>query len=706
MKVAVAAMFAMIGTGSILGNATQSRSAISREDTNTDPIDLGEVVVKGYRREMRGDTLCVTPTAAQKRVTQNGFELVRGAMLPGIRVDALNGAVSLADGGGVMMLINGRPVDKQDILALRPKDVARIEYLDFPGADYGFAGINGLINFVTKERTDGYDVGIATSNAATTLNGQNFLFAKYAQGASEFSLAAQADYTSLSKRRIDDHDSYLIGDVWEEVVKKGLDTRLRYTDYNFQLEYTYYRPNKLIFDVTGKCNLYYSPVRGHSQIVSENNGPGVLQSTRPYEKYASPTLSIYYKNFLTSSSALSANVVGVYRNTDYRYAMTQTGAVGNWEDLRSEYAYSTKGKRYTAIAEVKYYNLFRTTIGLAAGVRAQHSYTANSYVGVKDSRDRMHDSDIYAYVAAYGYLLNSKLTYYLGVGSDGRMISQNGQHSSDWIFRPQVNLIYALGRWRIQLTGNFSQQNPDLSQLSTSELQVNRFEVMEGNPLLKNWWKTRGIFRITGNVGPVTVQNTLDYNMAHKPVLPAIYPSSTPGVFVFSYANQKRMAVLKESLYIQGSLFEGLSISFTPFFTSYQSRGDGYSHNLNTVACDLNVDWVKGAWNLGLNWRTREKSLSGENYTTTGAFNNVYLTYSAGAWRFGVIGQHLFCKNGPTIWESTDNHWVEKAQKLVVPAQGNMILLSLTWNLHKGRHREQATIDIENDDTASGIVKY
>ena len=118
---------------SIIGLSAYSRT--NEGDTTQTAKILKEVVVKGERRVMRGDTMVVFPSNNQRKNNFSGFELLRGLRLPGLRVDAINGSVSLNGELKTVIQINGRPVEKQDVMALNPRDIARVEYMQEPSSE-------------------------------------------------------------------------------------------------------------------------------------------------------------------------------------------------------------------------------------------------------------------------------------------------------------------------------------------------------------------------------------------------------------------------------------------------------------------------------------------------------------------------------------------------------------------------------------------
>lgn len=676
---------------------------------NNDTISsyqLDEFIVMATNRIQHGDTLSITPSGNQKKFNVTGFEMLRSMMLPGLRVNTVTGELSLGDGNRAMVLINGRPVDRQDILAIQPKEVARVDYIQNPGPEYGFdQSLGAIINVIMKERKDGYTTTVVTNNAITTANGQNFAFGKYTKSNSEYNLSFNSDYTSLSKRRIDNTNSYFLGEQQYDVIFRGINTHLEYTENTLQAQYNHYLIGKQIFDVTFKGVFYYSPDRGYQQEVLENNNPPYYQLTEPYEKYYSPRLNMYYKRWLTDKSTVTANIVGNYRYTNYRYAITECSD-NNFDTPDYYYEYGTKGNRQSYIGEFKYLNKINPKVNISTGTRFLYSYTINKYYNTTIKTDKQHYTNIYAYVYSYGNL--GKLYYMAGIGLSGIVINQNSGHLNRWTPRPQLQLVYNLQGWKFNLYGTLIQETPSLSEMATAEFRINKFEIKKGNPNLKDWNKYRVAFKINKNFGPVNIQNTLAYICSHNPVMLYVYRQPTLGSyeFVTSYDNQKRMSILTNNLNVECGLSNNFAISLGINFNSYQSKGWSFSKHLNNCELNIAADWFTGNWNAGINWNNSQRSLNGEFISYIGSTNTVYVNYViSNQWRIGLIGQYLFCKNGPVFTESLQSEYLNKEETTIVPAQKNMIMISVAWNFSKGKQRKEVKIDMTNEDTETGIFK-
>lgn len=287
-------------------------------------------------------------------------------------------------------------------------------------------------------------------------------------------------------------------------------------------------------------------------------------------------------------------------------------------------------------------------------------------------------------------------------------MDQNDRHMNKWIFRPELQASYRICGWRFNLRGVILQTSPTLSELVDTEFRINRFEKKMGNPELTDWRKYRTSLKITKTLGPVALQNTLSYTIDHNPVMPFTERVTDNGetLFITSFKNQRRMSVLTDNLTLDMELNDNLSFSAGVNYNSYQARSNYYSHHLDNWQFNLTADWYSGHWNVGINWVSPEKSLFGESYSYTGATNTLYVNYIVGdRWRFGLTGQYLLCKNGPTFKEDLASRYMHKNEITVVPAYANMIIATIAWNFSAGRQRKKAKIDMENTDYESGVFK-
>lgn len=87
------------------------------------------------------------------KASGNGMDLLQQMMLPRVQVDLLNNEIKATGNGVVQVRINGVKVEQDEIKALNPSDIIRIEYHDNPGLRYGNADI--VLDYIVRRPDTG-----------------------------------------------------------------------------------------------------------------------------------------------------------------------------------------------------------------------------------------------------------------------------------------------------------------------------------------------------------------------------------------------------------------------------------------------------------------------------------------------------------------------------------------------------------------------
>ena len=211
--------------------------AVANAQTDTLKIDttynLSGVTVKGMRVINKVDRQVLLPTSKMKKLSSNGYDLLNKMTLNGIITDPAKQEIKSLKGRSVQVRINDVKANQQDITALRPDEVVRVEYIDNPGVRYSDGSLDAVINFVVKRRYTGYVGGLGTMQAFTTgFNNSNAYF-KYNYKKSEFSIYYDFSYRGYDERKADSEDTYFFPD--------GTQRQRQYLGYNTDFMYTIFQ---------------------------------------------------------------------------------------------------------------------------------------------------------------------------------------------------------------------------------------------------------------------------------------------------------------------------------------------------------------------------------------------------------------------------------------------------------------------------------
>lgn len=121
-------------TLSIILSSAFSASAQDVDKT----VTLNEVTVKAAKVVNKPDGMVLYPTEAQKQSSNNGYSILEKLSLANLRIDNINHSITAIDNrGSIQIRINGIVVDKSEMLALDPKNITKIDFINNPGVRYG-----------------------------------------------------------------------------------------------------------------------------------------------------------------------------------------------------------------------------------------------------------------------------------------------------------------------------------------------------------------------------------------------------------------------------------------------------------------------------------------------------------------------------------------------------------------------------------------
>ena len=98
---------------------------------------LNDVTVTANNVIQKADRQIIIPNLLQQKTSSNGLSLLQHLQLSRISVNTLDSKVTTTMGDAVELRINGVKAEIQEVKALLPADVLRIEYHDNPGLRYG-----------------------------------------------------------------------------------------------------------------------------------------------------------------------------------------------------------------------------------------------------------------------------------------------------------------------------------------------------------------------------------------------------------------------------------------------------------------------------------------------------------------------------------------------------------------------------------------
>ena len=175
-----------IALGAISGHAqTEAPDSLSGQE-------LQEIVIEAPKVIRKADMDVYHPSKSAVENSKNGMQLLNNLMIPSLNVSEALGSIQAA-GQSVQIRINGRESTIDQVRALLPETIKRVEWIDNPGLRYG--GANYVLNFIVSNPTVG---GSFQGQARPALNqawGFYMADAKFNVGRSQWEVYASSKLT-------------------------------------------------------------------------------------------------------------------------------------------------------------------------------------------------------------------------------------------------------------------------------------------------------------------------------------------------------------------------------------------------------------------------------------------------------------------------------------------------------------------------------
>lgn len=692
----------------MIGAAANAQTDSIEVDTT---YTLGEVTVNGMRVINKVDRQVLLPTSTMKKHSSNGYDLLSKMTLNGIITDTENQIIKSMKGGSVQVRINDIKANQQDITALRPDEVVRVEYIDNPGVRYSDGSIDAVINFVVKRRYAGYVGGLGTMQAFTTgFNNSNAYF-KYNYKKSEFCIYYNFSYRGYDERKVDSENTYFFPDGTERRRQYlGYNTDFMYTTNTVQLGYNLAEPDKYTLNVSLYYNQNNTPKYGSNQLAKETSMPDLYLYNKKSKKMYTPSLDIYWSMNLPKKQNITANVVGTYIGTDYNYQSSnylfnQSPEQSMQADPVNDYSYSTTGRKYSLISEAIYTKNFEKEV-FSAGGEYTVSHTDNAYKGAVNTDAVLNSNNLYLFAQLQGKL--GVFNYQVGLGANYLAIHQGNIGFNKWTLRPQLSLSTKItDNLFVRYSGRMSQLAPSLSQLTDVRNQSDELNASDGNTGLKPYTGYSNSLTVSWTRPLFNFQLYGSWYYAPDIIMTSYIPElQDDGTYLLISKPENQKSFSRKSLtayFTLHAIRDIFDISFYGDYSNYSSRGLAYSHNYDAWCWGGSANLMLGRWSVAASFYTAPKSYFAESMGKGENQSNLSVSYKYKDLKVGLGVLLLGYPQGYDYVGKTDSKYLQSTSHTYIKDNGNMVYFTLSYNFSHGRKYQMERKKLHNSDNDNGI---
>ena len=666
-------------------------------------VALGDIYIESSSVELEGITVTASsqtgfsdrkmlyPTSRQVRLSENGLGLLREMMIPMIDVNSFRNTVATVDGGEVQLRINDVEATIQDIMALQPGEVKRIEYLDNPGLRYGNAEV--VLNYIVKRRLSGGNFSADIMQSVTANWGNYQMSGKVNHRNSEFSINA---FSSVS-----DTES-VIGDKMEVFnladgktvrrIAEGRPSCYEQFNNNINAGYSYMPDKHSYFNVRLRLMLNNMPHLDSNTKVYNADNPSdfTYRSNLYHSARLSPVIDIYYQRTLPKEQTLAFNITGKYNeNKDNRlYTEENEDEVLTYNDNR------LTGKQRTFTAEAIYEKKFAKKQTIDFGIKHVQTFAVSEHpVKGSETKSRL------GYTYAYGEYKKrvGKWDYALGMGVTRSFHHNDGKENETmYAINPRVNIQYKISETsKLRLKGSVKNASPGNSDLDETIQFVDSLQLKRGNAGLESYMRYNAQLNYEWQKGIfyIGLKGTYDYEPDRIMEEKSLYEDKV----MQTLDNQKEWKRIRGMATVKaGPVLDMLQMSFTGGIARYISNGNSYSHNLTSFFYNMSLS--ANYKNLSLMWEmsNSSKSLRGETVSCTENFQMAGVSYKHKKWRFASVVFFPF-DNLKNVTEGLNRHASFKESPKLGTVH-KMFVLKATYSLSFGKQAKSGKRRFESED--------
>lgn len=659
-------------------------------------VTLDEVTVTGNQVVHSKGRTIVYPSSSDVRASSTSVSLFQKLPLPGLQANPINRTLSV-DGGSPVILINGVPSTMDDVNALQPKDIEKIEYSRFIPARYADSGKSGYVSIILKKRNDGGQFYAWGRSAVNTAFVDGNVRASYHQGPSQFTLLYNPSWRNY-QQVYDDVTESLIGDDFKINLEEHDRNPFNYQYHAIRLKYDFSPSAKTLFSATFSVTPNTNKRRTIAHTIDSEQGEYDNNSVSS-NKALTPTLDLFLHQDFNDKNSLEVQVVGTLSSSDYRRDNNYIFADGT----DASYIMNVDSRRRSLISEVSYIHNFSDKTSLSAGYQNTVSHSKNTYLS-SDYKPILTENNNYAYVR----LGQNVGKFYFSLSTGAKLFwIKNDLNKRNFIRNiSSAQVSWNINsKWNLQATFRYTPEIPSLSALTDYPQQTTPYLISNGNPDLKV--AENFMYSIAADYTYKKFQASFRSNyfdIRNSVISDVQYLGDDK--FMSQSINAKYQRQFQNDLWLSIRDIYGFGARLYVSLMNLWTAGTDWNHNLTSFSGGISVWWNKGPFTVSY-WREIPGTYLSGHYKWKGE-NGDSLSFEWRPdkhWTVGASWMYMFDKKG-TRYPSWDLSPVNPATRdRYIKNNGNMVVLSVSYTTDFGSIFRSARRNLNNSDNGSSLLQ-
>lgn len=650
---------------------------ILKTDTLT-ACELEEVTVVATTQQSLPDKTVYFPTTDQKATASDGLSLLARMQIPQLSVSPVTESVKTADNQNVSLFINFHHATVEEVSGLNPKDVRKVEYLDFP-VDPRFMRTPHVVNFITSVHDYGGYTKLSGKERFMARNGEVSVYSKFINKKMEYDLIISGDYDYNPHNGIESDETYHLK---EQDIKKL--SKIDAGRFHQRGLYTALQANwNKNAELDWRNLVYYN---GINIPINDNAGKVYFSSLYPPENYNfhanSSNYAIGWKSELYALLGKGWSLNGTL-DADLNHNISATDYSTSFSTIIND----ANEKSWWLRGDIQLNKSLSESISLFSVMSAGGGHTNIGYSGSSSALNRFQQ--IFNGVNAGVSLNLQKVSGSVDVGFAFESNIIKGRKIYDNYPFTHINIQYAptsknsLGLWL-----QYATLSPDAVMKNPNTIQQSELLFISGNPDLQCSRLISSNINYTwlpGNRWQFTAYVTF-FRILNRQI--AVYtPDGPDGMMLKKYQNDGNYSHGQLGARLTARFFEGeLTCSFAPRLLFYKTTGSN-SINYCPLTASASMDYYVGKFFFDAYWESRSSYVDGE--TAYLRKMPMALSLSAGwanrGWNIQFSVVNPFRSSWTVSRDMLDTRWFVSSISQFGSDYHRRISVSITYTLNYGK---------------------
>ena len=658
-------------------------TAAAEADTDSTAVhELREIVIEAPKVIRKADMDVYHPSKSAVEHSANGMQLLGNLMIPALTVSDALGTVQAA-GQNVQVRINGRESTVDQVRALLPETIKRVEWIDNPGLRYG--GANYVLNFIVANPALGGSLQTMARPALNTAWGFYMADAKLNNGPSQWSLGANFKLTDNMSTHRDYTETFTYPDgsslTRNETSRGG---NLDNTVGMAWASYSYIKPDTTVFMAELSYHRNFNDRFLYRGLLDLSDGSDdILLTESNGNRGGTPSLSLYWQQNFSGRQMLVLNFnSSFYFGRSFSDYLEQLpAAAGYLTDIHT----SIRDRNQAYAVEVDYiknWEKSRFTAGASYTANRNRSQYENLAGGVFHQRQ----DKVYAFAEYFRRMGKWSVTAGMGVQYTDFLFRESDRGNHTWSPRPQATVTYSPNQnHNLRLSFVSWQTAPTLAETNVVPQQLDGFQWRVGNQDLKTSDSYMLTFRYGFNLPRVSGSFGVRAFTSPDAITPLLHWDDSR--LITTYENSRDLQNLSFFLSPQITIIpDWLTASGYVQFRTERMRGTGYTLRNSGWSGNADVQLMHWGFVLTGQYMKAQRDLWGEKISWGEDLNIVDLSYNWKTWQFsaGIImpfGKYDQGSRSLSRWNRNEQH---------MRLDMRMPYVSISYNVQWGRQKRGA----------------